>query len=622
MHEFSLWKLKDEKFDSSSSATPIEPWRLAMTLLGPAVFLGFSYYLELGLNKKLILAIVRSSVQLLFLGYVLLNYIFSLQSIPIIFLYLFCMILIAALELTGRQVRTYKGHFTDALLGCLCGGGLVGLYANLVIFHPTPWYKPEVMIPTAGMIIGNSVSGPAQTVDRLLSEVCEKQHEVETRLCFGATAYEAVLPKMRTALQAALLPTLNQFAIMGLVSIPGMMTGQLLGGTKPLVAAQYQMAILYLILTTTVISSVLALLLAVRHAVFDLKAHRVAAPERVFQRAGGKLEVDLALYNVSVWIYTVTNTSCFWLKSQFSILLPSQSPGTRRNTSTAVGYAPVSSIELSETSLGGESTGNHQEQLDLENQPTSSHIHTSDAAALGRVTYTIESNRSSAAGKEEVSLVLTGMNIKPTADSSAQGRRDLEAEIKAGVTMEGVSGIGKTRLLRAMAQLDALPQGQMRFSEVPVENVPLWRKHVIYVPQALPPMSGSPRDFVEECGRYVARRHDEGMAYILHDLVGQLERVEQSLLLRKGILSSPWASLSGGERQRALVAAAVLLATSTVHHVVLLLDEPTAACDASTTLAVEAALRASGATILMTTHDERQAARIAHRRLLFHAVSS
>eukprot|EP01031_Cornospumella_fuschlensis_P025822 gene25822-31185_t len=605
MQEFSFWKLKDEKLDSSSSATPIEPWRLAMTLLGPAVFLGFSYYLELGLNKKLILAIVRSSVQLLFLGYVLLNYIFLLQSIPIIFLYLFCMILIAALELTGRQVRTYRGHFGDALLGCLCGGGLVGLYANLVIFHPTPWYKPEVMIPTAGMIIGNSVSGPAQTVDRLLSEVCEKQHEVETRLCFGASAYEAVLPKMRTALQAALLPSLNQFAIMGLVSIPGMMTGQLLGGTKPLVAAQYQMAILYLILTTTVISSVLALLLAVRHAVFDLKAHRVAAPERVFQRAGGKLEVDLALYN-------------------FSILFPSQSAGTRGTTLTAIGYAPVSSIELSETSHGGESTGHHQEQLDLENQPSNSRMHTSDAAALGRVTYTIESNRSSAAGKEEVSLVLTGMNIKSATSWLFPADRPLTLALKPGeiVTMEGVSGIGKTRLLRAIAQLDALPQGQMRFSEVPVENVPLWRKNVIYVPQALPPMSGSPRDFVEECGRYVARRHDEGMAYILHDLAGQLERVEQSLLLRKGILSSPWASLSGGERQRALVAAAILLATSTAHPVVLLLDEPTAACDASTTLAVEAALRAGGASILMTTHDERQAARIAHRRLLFHAVSS
>lgn len=157
----------------TTTATPIESWRLAMTLLGPVIFLAFSYYLELGLNKKLILAIVRSSIQLLFLGYVLLNYIFSLKSIPIIFLYLFCMILIAALELTGRQVRTYKGHYWDALLGCLCGGGVVGLYANIVIFHPTPWYKPEVMIPTAGMIIGNSVSGPAQTVERLLSEVRE-----------------------------------------------------------------------------------------------------------------------------------------------------------------------------------------------------------------------------------------------------------------------------------------------------------------------------------------------------------------------------------------------------------------------------------------------------------------
>ena len=78
-----------------------------------------------------------------------------------------------------------------------------------------------MMIPTAGMIIGNAVSGPAVSVERLLAEVCEKTHEVETRLAFGATYFEAVLPSVKAAVSPALMPTINSMAVVGLVAIPG-----------------------------------------------------------------------------------------------------------------------------------------------------------------------------------------------------------------------------------------------------------------------------------------------------------------------------------------------------------------------------------------------------------------
>ncbi|RYY89699.1 ATP-binding cassette domain-containing protein [archaeon] len=112
------------------------------------------------------------------------------------------------------------------------------------------------------------------------------------------------------------------------------------------------------------------------------------------------------------------------------------------------------------------------------------------------------------------------------------------------------------------------------------------------------------------------------MLYAYIDIDGQLERIERSLCLRQDILSSPWSTLSGGERQRALIACAVILVTSTQHPTVLLLDEPTAACDPTTTLAVESVLLTCGASILMTTHDERQAKRIAHRRVLLSSVDA
>jgi ABC-type iron transport system FetAB ATPase subunit len=116
------------------------------------------------------------------------------------------------------------------------------------------------------------------------------------------------------------------------------------------------------------------------------------------------------------------------------------------------------------------------------------------------------------------------------------------------------------------------------------------------------------------------------------DLDDQCKRLEQSLLLRDGILSSAWSSLSGGERQRAAIALGLLLGCSvddrSVNHektieypkAVLLLDEPTAACDATSCQAVEKALIVSGLAMIMITHDDRQAQRIAHRRIIVTSV--
>ena len=78
-----------------------------------------------------------------------------------------------------------------------------------------------LQVPTAGMIIGNSISGPAVAVDRLLADVAEKRHECETRLAFGANRTEAILPAMKAAILAALIPNLNMMSVVGLVSIPG-----------------------------------------------------------------------------------------------------------------------------------------------------------------------------------------------------------------------------------------------------------------------------------------------------------------------------------------------------------------------------------------------------------------
>ena len=216
---------------------PLSFLQLLLALVCPVAVIFLSRKVNLGIEKMIVMAILRSTGQLMFAGYILLAFIFEINSPFVVVLYLSAMIFIAAIEVTARQVRTYSGHLRDAILAVFVGGGLIGAYGSIVVFRPSPWWQPKVLIPTAGMIIGNSISGPAISIDRLLSDVSEKTHEVEVRLAFGATGLEAVSHSVKSAIVAAIMPLLNMMSVVGLVSIPGMMVGQLLGGAGPLAAA-------------------------------------------------------------------------------------------------------------------------------------------------------------------------------------------------------------------------------------------------------------------------------------------------------------------------------------------------------------------------------------------------
>jgi putative ABC transport system permease protein len=700
-------------------------------MLGPVLLIAISRYMELGLERKVFLGIVRSSVQLLFLGFVLLGFIFSLNNPFVVLLYLAAMVLIAALEATGRQVRTYSGHYRDCLTASVVGGLFIGIYGSAVIFHPNPWWSPAVLIPTSGMILGNSVAGPAVAVERLLSEFAERKHEAETRLAFGASAYESVLGIIKTSISAALIPTMNQMAIMGLVSIPGMMTGQLIGGTSPAVAAEYQMAILYLLVTTQSISTFTSVFLAVRNAVFDHE-HRLT-PEKLIK--SGKVDIDQAIYRVIVqsgelFYRLVIRCECITL---FTRLIASNSAATAVTT-----YSPLSDASAhNRTDVVGRSSSSRHllaSNAEVELTPQTFTIETSEddegpndnevgllcsqnlsdiayfeqrllatnpAVAvslqdtlIGRVTFEIRSNapmylpavpiKDPPSSKPYPFFAMHRVNVRSgegklfgSMSSSSEtdgGEGNLSLLIQRGerVTLEGPSGIGKTRLLRALAELDPLYQGfvtclghstnhlsppanwvsgehpwysLVKNRHIQSVTVPLWRARVIYVPQALPPMAGTPMALLKECLAFRARHNSPGPKKVLADLQAQCSRIEISLGLREGLLSTVWNSLSGGERQRAAIAVSLILATSMpawhdnqasdddnrsnraiaegtssdIQHypdVLLLLDEPTAACDPDTTLLVERALVASGAAMICITHDERQAQRLAHRRVV------
>ena len=225
--------------------------------------IGLARLINAGQGSTLFWAGLRMFVQLLLVGYVL-HLVFSLENALAVLLILIVM-LGFAVQTIGARVQVKMPHFyrvvgTAILLGC---GGMTFFFCTLVI-GLNPWYDPRYLIPLAGMVIGNSMTGASLAVERLSSEFRERREEIETALCLGSTVQRAAEPAVSSAFRAALIPSINAMAAMGLVFLPGMMTGQILSGTEPLIAVKYQIAIMCVITGSVALTSFLILRMGYR----------------------------------------------------------------------------------------------------------------------------------------------------------------------------------------------------------------------------------------------------------------------------------------------------------------------------------------------------------------------
>ncbi|MBU5613568.1 ABC transporter permease [Geomonas azotofigens] len=207
------------------------------------VAIGLAKLKRIGQEGQMLWASLRMVFQLLAVGY-LLHFIFAVRHpLPVLAILLvmggFSLQVIGA-RIKRKMPRFYQVVGTALLIGC---GGVTFVFCSLVV-HYSPWYDPRYLIPLAGMIIGNSMNAASLAAERLGAEMRERREEIETALCLGASARQAAKPALRNAFRAAIMPTANTMAAMGIVSLPGMMTGQILSGTEPMVAVRYQVAIM------------------------------------------------------------------------------------------------------------------------------------------------------------------------------------------------------------------------------------------------------------------------------------------------------------------------------------------------------------------------------------------
>ena len=240
-----------------------------------------SIVLHLKLERPLAIAAVRMLVQLVLVGYVL-TFLFAAVSPFWTALAACIMVLFASREIVVRQKRRLLSFWTYGLgAGCtLLAAGTVTVFALLTELRPEPWYHPRYALPLLGMILGNTMTGISLGLDVLTNGLMRERSAVEAHLALGGTRYQALLPVVRDALRSGFMPTINGMAAIGLVSLPGMMTGQILAGVEPIDAVKYQLLIMFLIAGGTGLGT-LAAVMGGSHLLTDhrhrLRLDRIAA---------------------------------------------------------------------------------------------------------------------------------------------------------------------------------------------------------------------------------------------------------------------------------------------------------------------------------------------------------
>lgn len=207
-----------------------------------------SFLLRLGLEKQLMVAAVRMIVQLFMVGLVL-KAVFAIASPWLTLLIAIIMVAFAGREIWARQERQLAGVWGISLgaTTMLAAGLIVTVIALTTQINPDPWWSPQFAIPLFGMILGNTMTGVSLGLDTLHSALFRERITIEARLLLGMARFEAVQPVMRRALRSGFTPIINSMAATGVVSLPGMMTGQILSGVDPQEAVKYQLLIMFLI---------------------------------------------------------------------------------------------------------------------------------------------------------------------------------------------------------------------------------------------------------------------------------------------------------------------------------------------------------------------------------------
>ncbi len=238
---------------------------LALTFALILVAIGLSRWQRLGLERGFLVGAVRALVQLVAVGYVLV-YLFTAERWWLVLIALVVILFSATSAVVQRRrgAKKIAGErrtlFTVAGTAMLVGSGVTLAYVTQLVLRVQPWYEPRYLVPLFGMIVGNAMNGAALAAERLASELESRRGEVEAYLALGVSPSRAAAEPARRAMYAALIPSVNGLMTVGLVQLPGMMTGQILAGQSPLLAVRYQIVVMFMLAGGTAMTVVMTVL--------------------------------------------------------------------------------------------------------------------------------------------------------------------------------------------------------------------------------------------------------------------------------------------------------------------------------------------------------------------------
>ncbi|MDO5716516.1 MAG: iron export ABC transporter permease subunit FetB [Tissierellia bacterium] len=234
-------------------------WQMIAAYLFVLILLILVRFRGIPREKEILLASFRMTLQLILMGYILTK-IFHTKTALFTILVILLMEIFAIYTIFGRVKSDIQPKLKRVIaLSIAMGTLLVFLYFVFIVLRPEPWFDPRYTIPIAGMLIGNSMTGISIGIHRLIHGFSQQKDQILGALMMGATPKMATDSIVKEAFDAAIMPTINSMMGMGIIYLPGMMTGQILSGISPFIAVKYQIAIMLGITGATTLTVYLAL---------------------------------------------------------------------------------------------------------------------------------------------------------------------------------------------------------------------------------------------------------------------------------------------------------------------------------------------------------------------------
>lgn len=245
-------------------------WAIGLIIAAIAL----SAWTRLGLEGSLILATGRAILQLAVVGYVL-AVVFAPPQSPILILFVLGVLLITSAIVTRNRISQKLPHLLPWVTGSLLvSTALTVGYVQWIIVQPQTWYDPQFLIPLGAIVLGQAMNAAAIAGERFVSVLNANTLEIETHLSLGATPIQAIAAYRKDAIRAGVLPMINTMTIVGLATLPNILSAQILGGANPISATIFQILILIMLAFATLLVSVL-IIEGIRQQFFNKNAQLI-----------------------------------------------------------------------------------------------------------------------------------------------------------------------------------------------------------------------------------------------------------------------------------------------------------------------------------------------------------